>query len=73
MLGASVTQLDLGAHAGQQLALGFNVAHLGNIFQDDGLIGQQGGGHGGQGGVFGAANAHRPQQRSGAPNYEFIH
>ena len=36
MLGASVAEFDLGAHGGQQLALGLDVAHLRNVFQDDG-------------------------------------
>ena len=35
----------------------------GNIFQDDRFVGEQGSGHGGKGGIFGAADANRAQQR----------
>ena len=37
MLRASVAEFDLGAHGGEQAARGFDVAHLGNIFQHDGV------------------------------------
>ncbi len=73
MLRAAVTEFDLGAHAGEQAARGFDVAHLGNVFQHDRLVGEQGGGHGGQGGILGAADAHRPEQGIAAANDEFIH
>ncbi len=73
MLRAAVTELDLGAHAGEQAARGFDVAHLGNIFQHDRLVGEQGGGHGGQSGVLGAADAHRAEQGIAAANDEFVH
>ena len=73
MLGAAVSQFDFGAHGGQQFARGFDVAHLRNIFQNDRLFGEQGGGHGGQGGVLGAADANCPQQRIAAANHKFVH
>ena len=73
MLCAAVSQFDFGAHRGQQFARGFNVAHLRDIFQDDGFFGEQGGGHGRQRGVLGAADANCPQQRIAAANYKFVH
>ena len=73
MLGAAVAEFDLGAHGGEQLALGFNVAHLGNVFEDDRLFGENGGGHGRQRGVFGAADANRPEQGITTANYKLIH
>ena len=73
MLGAAVAEFDFGAHGGQQVALGLDVADLGNVFQDDGLFGEQGGGHGGQRGVFCAADANRAEQRIAAANYELVH
>ena len=65
MLGAAIAQFDLGAHGGQQLALGLDVAHLGDVFQDDRLIGEQRRRHGGQRGVLRAADANGPS--SGLP------
>ena len=73
MLRPSVAQFDFGAHGGQQLAGGFDVAHLRNIFQDDWLVGEQGSGHGRQSGILGAADANRAQQRIAAANDKFIH
>ena len=73
MLGASVAEFDLGAHGGEQLARGFDVAHLRNVFEDDRFVGEQSGGHAGEGGVFCAADANRAEQRIAAADYEFIH
>ena len=73
MLGASVAQFDFRAHGGEQFARGLDVAHLRNVFEDDRLVGEQGGGHGRQRGVLGAADADGPQQRIAAANYEFVH
>ena len=73
MLRPSVTQFDFGAHGGQQFAGGLDVAHLRNIFQDDGFFSEQGRGHGRQGGVLGAADANCSQQRIAAANYKFVH
>src|SRR5262249_52329155 len=36
--GASVAEFDLGAHGDQQVALGLDVADVGNVFQDDRLV-----------------------------------
>ena len=36
VLGAAVAEFDFGAHGGEQVARGFDVADLGNVFEDDG-------------------------------------
>ena len=73
MLRAAIAQFDFGAHRRQQLALGLDVAHLRNVFQDDRLVGQQSRGHRGQSGILRAADAHRAQQRIAAANYKLVH
>jgi len=73
VLGASVAEFDISAHRGEQVASGLNVADLRDIFQDDGLVGEQGRGHARQGGIFRAADADRSEQRLSAANDEFIH
>ena len=52
VLGSAVAQLDFGAHAGEELALGLDVTDLGDVFEDDLVFGEDGGGHAGEGGVF---------------------
>ena len=39
VLGASVAEFDFGAHGGEQVARGLDVAHLRNVFEDDRLVG----------------------------------
>ena len=73
MLRPSVSQFDFGAHGRQQLAGGFNVAHLRNIFQNDRLFREQGRGHRRQRGILGATDANCPQQRIAAADHELIH
>src|SRR5271157_412525 len=73
VLGASVAEFDFGAHGGQQIARGLNVADLRNVFEDDGLIGEQGCGHAGKGSVFGAADADGAEQRLSAADDELVH
>ena len=73
MLRAAVSQFDFRAHGGQQFARGFNVAHLRDIFQNDGFVGEQGRGHGRQRGILGAADANCSQQRIAAANYKLVH
>ena len=73
MLGAAVAELDFAAHGGEQLALGLDVLDLGDVFENDFVFGEDGGGHAGQGGVFCAADADGAKQRIAAANYEFIH
>ena len=70
---ASITQLNFGAHGDEQVALRLNVAHVRDIFQDDRLVGEQGGGHRGQCGILGAANADAAHQGIATTNYKFIH
>ncbi len=53
--------------------LGFNVAHLGNIFEGDFILGEDGRGHAGQRGVLRAGDANGANQRIAAANYELIH
>ena len=48
VLRAAVAKLDLGAHGDQQFALGLNIAHLRNVFEDDFVFCQDGCGHAGQ-------------------------
>ncbi len=73
MVSASVAEFDFGSHGGEQLARGFDVAHLRDVFEDDGFLGKQGRGHAGKGSVFRAADADRAEQRIAAANYEFVH
>ena len=73
VLGASVAEFDFGAHGGQQAALGFDVAHLGNVFEDDGFGGEQSGSHGRQRGVFSAADADGAEQRIASANDKLVH
>ena len=72
MLGTTVAEFDLGTHR-SQLARRLYIAHLRNVFQDDGFVGQNGGSHGRQGGILGPADANCPQQRIAAADHEFIH
>ena len=73
VLRAAVAEFDFRAHGGEQLARGFDVAHLRNVFQNDRLFGEQSRSHGGQRGILGAADANRAEQRIAAANYKFIH
>ena len=73
VLGASVAEFDFGAHGGEQVARGLDVADLRNVFEDDGLVGEQGGGHAGERGVFRAADADGAEQRLSAADYELVH
>ena len=73
VLGASVAEFDLGAHGGEQIARGLNVAHLGNVFEDDRFVGEQSGGHAGERGVLCAADTDRTEERFAAADDEFIH
>src|SRR5579872_2105812 len=73
VMGASIAEFDIGAHRGEQVARGLNVADLRNVFENDRLIGEQGGGHAGKGGIFGAAHADSAEQRLSAADDELIH
>src|SRR6185437_3932157 len=52
VLGAAVAELDLGAHGGEQLALGLDVTDLRDVFEDDLVFSEDGGGHAGERGVL---------------------
>src|ERR1700737_2103304 len=56
VLGAPVAGFVRRAHAGEELALGLDVADLGDVFEDDFIFGEDGGGHAGKGGVFGSGD-----------------
>src|ERR1700719_5317565 len=73
VLSASVAEFDLDAHGGEQVASSLNIANLRNVFEDEGFVGEQGGGHARKCGVLCAADAHRAEQRLAAADYEFIH
>ena len=73
MMGASVAEFDFGAHGGEQLARGLDVAHLRNVFENDRFLGEQGCRHARQRGVLRATDADRPQQGIAAANYQLIH
>ena len=73
MLRAAEAELDFRSHCSQQLAFGFDITHLRNVFQNHRLFSEQSRGHSRQRGVLGSADANCPQQRVAAANYEFIH
>ncbi|MCU1252506.1 MAG: hypothetical protein JWQ49_5535, partial [Edaphobacter sp.] len=73
VLRAAVAQLDLGAHAGKELALGLDVAYLGDVFEDDLVFGEDGGGHAGKGGVFRSGDFNGAEKGIAAAYYELVH
>jgi hypothetical protein len=73
VLGTAVTQLDLGPHAGEKLALGLDVTDLGDVFEDDLVFGEDGGSHAGEGGVFGSGDFDGAEERVAAAYYELVH
>ena len=73
IVGAAFALADFRAHGGEQLALGLDVADLGNVFERDLVLSEDGGGHAGEGGVFCARDADGAHQRIAAANDEFIH
>ena len=73
VLGASIASLDLGSHAGEELALGLDVLDLGDVFEDDFIFGEDGGGHAGERGVFGSGDFDGTEKGVSAAYYELIH
>ena len=73
VLGAAVAEFDLGAHAGEELALGLDVADLRDVFEDDLVFGEDGGGHAGKGGVFGSGDFDGAEKGVAAAYYELVH
>jgi hypothetical protein len=72
-MGASVAEFDFGAHGGEQLARGLDVAHLRNVFENHRFVGEQSRRHARQRGVLRATDAHRAEQRVAPADYELIH
>ena len=73
VLGSAVTEFNLGAHADQELAFGFDVADLRDVFEDDLVFGEDGGGHAGEGGVFGSGDFDGSEKRVAATYYKLVH
>ncbi len=75
MLPASIAKakFDLGAHGGQQLARGFNVPDLRDMFQNYRFFGEQRRRHAGQRGVLGAADVDGAAQPIAAADDQLIH
>ena len=73
VLGAAVAELDLGAHGGEQLALGLDVADLRDVFEDDFVFGEDGGGHAGERGVLCAGDFDGAEKRVAAAYYKLVH
>jgi hypothetical protein len=64
---------DFGAHRREQPPLGGDVAHLGNVFENDLVLGQNRRRHAGQRRVLGPRDANRACERIAAANDKFIH
>ncbi len=73
MMGASVAEFDFGAHGGEQLARGLDVAHLRDVFENHRFVGEQGCRHARQRGVLRATDADRAEQGIAAADYQLIH
>jgi hypothetical protein len=73
VLGAAVAEFDLGAHGGEQAALGLDVADLGDVLEDDLVLGEDGGSHAGQGGVLCAGDFDGADQRIASAYDELVH
>ena len=73
MLGAAVAEFDLGAHGGEQAAFGFDIADLGDVFEDDLILGEDGGGHAGERRVLCAGDFDGAKQRVSAANDKLVH
>ena len=73
VLGAAVAEIDLGAHGGEQAALGLDVADLGDVLQDDLVLGEDGGGHAGEGGVLCAGDFDGAEEGIASANDKLVH
>ena len=73
MLGATISELNLGAHAGEQFALGLNVVDLRDVFEDDLVFGKDGGGHAGESGVFRSGDFDGAEKGISAAYYKLFH
>ena len=45
MQGAPIAEFNFGSHRSEQFAFGFDVANLGDVFENHFLFGEDGGGH----------------------------
>ena len=73
VLGAAVAELDLGAHGGEELALGLDVADLRDVFEDDLVFGEDGGGHARERGVLCAGDLDGAEERVAAADDKLVH
>jgi len=73
MVRAAISEFDLGSHGFKELALGLNIANVGNAFENDWFLSQNGSCHGRQSRVFCAADTHGANQRITATNYKLVH
>ncbi len=73
VLGAAVAELDFGAHRDEEFALGFDVLHLRDVFEDELVFGEDGGGHAGERGVFGSGNFDGAEKGIAAAYNKLIH
>ena len=73
MMGASVAEFDFGAHGGEQLARGLDVAHLRDVFENHRFVGEQGCRHARECGVLRATDSDGAEQGVATADYELIH
>src|SRR5579885_1935294 len=73
MIGAAGSEFDLGTHRYEEFAFGLDIANVGDVLEDDFLLGQNRRGHAGESRVLGAGGANGADERIAAANYEFIH
>ena len=73
MLGAAIAKFAGGTHGLEQAALGFDVADLGDVFEDDFVRGEDGGGHAGERGVFCAGNFDGAEEGIASADDELVH
>ncbi len=73
VLSAAIAELDLGAHADEQLALSLDVANLRDVFEDDFALGKDGGGHAGKRGVLSSGDLDGAEKRVAAAYYKLVH
>ena len=66
-------ELDVGPEVAEHMAHGADVTHLGNVVEDDGLLGEQCGADVGQGRVLGSADADGAFQRTTAHDADLFH
>src|SRR5438477_5403014 len=73
MMRTAVAKLDIRTDGFKQAALSLNVAHIGNVLDDDGLFSEQRRCHCRQGGIFRAADSHSSDERVAAADNKLFH